>query len=441
MPAALRISPYSKAGFRSSNQNLPLSRSQSRSGLDEILAGPYDWAMAFSYDPSNAEFQIDPYPVLTRLRDEDPLHTNRNGFQVVTRYEDVVPLLRDRRCSSEFPSRRFAEAGRLGFTAQAFARAIVHREAPDHTNLRHLLAEPFSQRGVAGLRATIEELVNGLLDEAEGRDPDRIDLIGAVAVDLPYLVNYALLGVPVDDHRQFFAWIQDIERASMPMPTTEALATSNEAITCLRAYLDYVAFGINAEHNCLLAELITQAPTKGFSREVLVDNAIGLFAAGAETVTGLIGNTIHTLLEWPDELDRLRAEPLSIPAVVNEILRFESPINTSYRWTIGDIAVPSGTVKEGTFVYLSLASANRDPRAFANPEVFDPRRRKRDHVAFGSGRHLCLGARLARLQGEIVLERVLERYSEFRLGGPPERRRSVELRGFEVLPLAVSRRS
>lgn len=401
---------------------------------------PSEPPQPLAYDPTNVAFQTNPYPVLAALRDDDPLHLTPAGIQVVSRYEDVAPLLRDSRCAREFPPRLFALSSGTGPTAESIARAIISRDPPAHTRLRRLMAAPFTAPRIRLLRARAARLADDLLDQAEDGRQGRFDLITAVAARLPYMLNCEILGLPVGEHEVLRPWVKAIEHASMPFPPPDAVAASDAAVVEFRCYIEDVFAGRrSAGDDGLLAELArAERRQAGFTRDELIDNAIGLFPAGAETSTNLVGNAVLALIEAPDQLQRVRDDRSLVPAAIEETLRFESPIIAAYRWTTERIETNNGSIRARRIVVLSLAGANRDPRVFARPDRLDIDRDNVDqHLAFGAGRHLCLGAHLARMQAETVLGRLLDRYPEMEVDGRPVRTRSVELRGLDSLPLRV----
>jgi cytochrome P450 len=237
-------------------------------------------------------------------------------------------------------------------------------------------------------------------------------------------------------------WIAAIEDASMPSPPPAAVTASDRAVEALRSYLEpYFAGRRQPLPGQLLARLAAAAAGQdSLSRVDLMDNSIGLFPAGAETTTGLIGNAVSLLLDAPGRLEMARGDQAMAPDLIEEALRLESPINAAYRWVAGRVTVDSGAVQAGRVLILSLAAANRDPRAFIDPAQLDIQRRDRHpHVAFGAGRHVCLGAHLARLECEVTLRRLLHRYRTIEAAGPRIRKRSVELRCLARLPVRVVR--
>lgn len=228
----------------------------------------------------------------------------------------------------------------------------------------------------------------------------------------------------------------------MPSPPLEAMEASDRAVEALRAYMrPFFAGDRQPTPGRLLSRLVRMVgQDAGFPADELIDNAIGLFPAGAETTTGLIGNAVSQLLAAPDLLAKVRRDETLTARVVDEALRFDSPINAAYRWAVERITLGSDSTRPGRVLILSLAGANRDPRAFDDPGRFDIRRRGRyPHVAFGVGRHVCLGAHLARLQAEVTIHCLLRRYDTIEIAGPPVRKRSVELRCLAQLPVQVVR--
>lgn len=387
-----------------------------------------------TFDPTDLAFQLNPYPLLAELRRHDPLHITPVGVQMITRHADVLPLLKARASSGNLPLQTNSERGLYGPTMQAFARAIVHREPPDHTKLRQIMAEPFNASSVQSLRQAIGELTDDLLDTAlkSGRT---FDFMADVAAPLPYLVNYLILGIPPEMHSTMAAWLHDVEGASSPMPSAQAVERSDAAVKELRDYLGTLV-SAPSDSPGLLQRMFAHRHSSDFDHDDLLDNAVLLFSAGAETVSALMVNMIDLLCTWDGDRDALSEEE-GIRKFVVEALRFESPISTSYRWMSEDVEVPSGLVKANTPVYLSIASANRDPSAFHEPDVFDPFGDRTANVAFGLGRHLCLGARIAQAQGEVVLDRMLRRFRNIKVVETPERLPSMELRTFKTLNIEV----
>ncbi|MFG2103299.1 cytochrome P450 [Micromonospora echinaurantiaca] len=385
-----------------------------------------------TFDRSDPAFLHDPYPTWTRLRDADPLHLTPGGTYLVTRYEDVTALLRDRRCGRSVPPRLVRRVAGTGPTLTSFLASVLNLEGERHGRIRRLMLTPFTPRPVAGQRERVGALVDGLLDRAG----DRFDLIEAVAADLPILLVSDVLGLPHADAAELKRGIAALIDASAVFPPPEALARSDEANAF---FADYFARMVRRPAaDGLLAGMAAAWRAGRITAEELSANATLLLFAGNETTTNSIGNGVLALLSRPELLDRLRRTPELVPTVVDELLRYDSPVQTTIRWTEAPIDLPSGRLPARRFVEVSLAAANRDPRAFDRADEVVPDRQPNPHLAFGHGMHLCLGLHLARLAGELVLRRLLTRYATVELDGEPVRAASLWNRGLHRLPLRVS---
>ncbi len=383
------------------------------------------------FDRSDPRFLREPYPMWATLRDVDPLHLTSSGTYLVTRYEDVTALLRDRRCGRAIPERLVRRVAGSGDTLTSFMASVLNMEGERHGRIRRLMLTPFTPRPVAGRRQRIAALIDGMLDRAG----DRFDLIDAVAGDLPVLLVSDVLGLPYEDCGVLKRGISALIDASAVFPPPEALARSDEANAFFADYFGRLARRPGADG--LLGGMAAAWRDGGISAQELSANATLLLFAGHETTTNSIANGMLALLSHPELLATLRGSPALLPTAVDELLRFDSPVQTTIRWTQAPIELPSGRLQARRFVEVSLAAANRDPRAFdrAGEVVLD--RHPNPHVAFGHGMHLCLGLHLARLAGELVLERLLTRYDTIELDGEPVRMASLWNRGLQRLPLRV----
>ncbi len=398
--------------------------------------------MSVRYDPFDPAFRDDPYPTWTALRESEPMHRSPIGVYVLTRYADVWNLLRDHRTSREIPMELVYFAVGDGATAQSFMGNLLNTEAPDHTRLRKLLARAFTPKLVRDLRPRVTALVDDLLDGAEAAGGETVDIAEAIGAVLPILVVGDLLGVPGEDADMVRPWAGAMARTSTVLPAAEDRAASDDAVIAYRGYFEDLLSGRRTMNpDGLLAAMAGAEEAEGISHEELISNATLLYFAGFETTTNLIGNGVLALLRNPDECRRLWGDPQLVATAVDEMLRYDSPVQTTVRYTSEPVEVAGGTINARRVVELSLAAANRDPRAFEDPERFDVGRAANDHVAFGTGRHFCLGARLARLEGEVLLERMIDRYSAIEQAGDVVRKESVSLRGLESLPLRVTRRT
>jgi cytochrome P450 len=314
----------------------------------------------------------------------------------------------------------------------SFLASVLNMEGQQHSRIRRMMLYPFTPRPVAGQRERITVLVDQLLDRAG----DRFDLIDAVAGDLPILLVSDVLGLPHDDCAMLKGGISALIDASTMFPTPAALARSDDANTFFAEYFGRMAGRPDADG---LLAFMERARREGrLSHQELSANATLLLFAGNETTTNSIGNGVVALLSHPGRLAELRRTPALIPTAVDELLRYDSPVQTTIRWVQAPIDLPSGRLAARRFVEVSLAAANRDPSVFATPDELVLDRDPNPHVAFGHGMHLCLGLHLARLAGQIVLERLLTRYPSVEFDGESVRLASLWNRGLSRLPLRVS---
>ncbi|MFN2506687.1 MAG: cytochrome P450 [Acidimicrobiales bacterium] len=386
------------------------------------------------------EGRADPYPRYAALRAQAPVHRSALGFWVVTRYDDCQAVLRDHRLGKDFSG----AANALGITEEQQAEQSAFRgdhsnmlfaDPPDHTRLRGLANRAFTPRRVEALRPRVVALVDELLDGFEG---DEVDVMSALAFPLPVTVIGEMLGVPREDRAQF----QPLVRASTAVLelsiTPEALSAATAASETMEKYfLDLVAERRARPQDDLLSQLI-EAEDRGdqLTEEELVSTAILLFAAGFETTTSLIGNGLLALLRHPDQLERLRRDRTLIRPAVEELLRYDSPVQVDARAVYEDLEVLGHPMEAGAAVLTLLGAANRDPARFTDPDRLDVGRSEGAPLSFGSGIHYCLGAALARLEGQIVFERLLDRFSTMELlVDQPRHRDSLTLRGLVDLPV------
>ncbi len=390
------------------------------------------------FNPMDPEFVADPYPTYHRLRAEDPVHHHPLGFWVLTRYEDVVAALRDPRFGKE----AIAEfvAARLGTSPPAGRSSMLDRDPPDHTRLRGLVNKAFTPRVVEVLRPHIQQIVDGLLDRVEG---DRaMDLIEDFAYPLPVIVICEMLGVPVEDRERFKAWGLDIARGLdgiLLPPDSDVPQRSADARHALADYFrELIALRRVAPRADLLSALIAaeEAGDK-LSEEELLATSILLLVAGHETTVNLIGNGTLALLRHPDQLRRLRDHPALIAGAVEELLRYDGPVQRTARIPSEDVTIAGRTIAKGELVMPFIGAADRDPAQFPDPDRLDITRADNRHIAFGWGIHFCLGAPLARVEGQIAINTLVQRLPKLALAtDTPEYRQSLTLRGLTRLPVA-----
>ena len=393
----------------------------------------------FFFNPMDPEFVADPYPTYHRLRTEDPVHRSPLGFWVLTRYEDVVGVLRDHRFAKEAIAAFVAQ--KLGVEqATGVGISMLDRDPPDHTRLRSLVCKAFTPRVVEGLRPRIQQIVGELLDHAEDRHA--MDVIEDFAYPIPVIVICEMLGVPVEDHERFRGWSLDLARgldAAMLGPQSEVAQRSMTARRALAEYFrELIAERRDAPRADLLSALI-QAEEAGdkLSENELLATCILLLVAGHETTVNLLGNGILALLRHPDQLRLLRENPGMIGGAVEELLRYDGPVQRTARVPSVDAVIAGHKIEAGDMVMPFIGAADRDPAHFADPDRLDLARADNRHVAFGMGIHFCLGAPLARLEGQIGINALLHRFPKLALATDrPHYRQSLTLRGLTSLPVA-----
>jgi cytochrome P450 len=388
------------------------------------------------FNPFDPAVVADPYPYYRLMRERDPVHRNetiRTWF--LTRHADVCDLLRDERFSSDGTrSERYVapppERGRPG-------RSMLVVDPPDHTRLRNLVSKAFTPRMVERLRPRIESIAADLVDRlARG---SRADLVSEFAYPLPVIVIAEMLGVPARDRAQFQEWSAVAVRGLDPFldsATQEAVFDARDALV---AYLRGIIGERRREPRDDLITAMIAAREKGdlFSEGELVAMCNLLLVAGHETTVNLIAGGTLALLRHLDQLDRLRREPALAPTAVEEMLRYAPPVQWTGRVATVELELGGRRIAPDQSVVGILAAANRDPDVFDDPDRLDVGRDPNPHVSFGRGIHFCLGAPLARLEAQVALPMLLERFPDLRLAGEPRPRPTWNLRGLSRLPVAL----
>ncbi|MFP5377380.1 MAG: cytochrome P450 [Acidimicrobiia bacterium] len=389
------------------------------------------------------EGRADPYPRYAALRAAAPVHHSALGFWALSRYEECQQLLRHPGVGKDF-SGAVTSAGLSPEQQAAQARFRSDRsnmlttDPPDHTRLRGLVTRAFTPRTVERLRPSIVALVDDLLD---GFGDGEVDVMDALAFPLPVTVIGEMLGVPAEDRPVLRPLVRAITAVLELAVAPDALDAASAADGELAAYFSALVAERRARPGDDLLTRLIEAEDQGdqLSEHELISTAILLFAAGFETTTHLIGNGVLALLRHPDQLARLRADRSLVRPAVEELLRFDSPVQLALRTAYEDLTIGGHHVAEGSTVLALLGAANRDPARFRHPERLDVGRDEGPPMSFGGGIHFCLGAALARLEGQIVLDRLLERFATWEeAGGPPAYRDSLTLRGLVRLPVRFS---
>ena len=404
-------------------------------------------AAALNLDLVSPRFKANPYPTYARLRRDAPVVQTRlpDGREawLVSRYEDVDRVLKDARFAKD--RRRVTSPPRMPFERmlEPLTRSLqfnmLDLDPPDHTRLRGLVHKAFTPRLIERLRGRIQALADQLLDQPAQRG--ELDLVRDYALPIPAIVIADLLGVPASDRHRFHRWSSKLVSVS----AASDLLTAVPYILLFMRYVKRLVAKRRIEPREDLITALVQAEEAGdhLTADELVSMIFLLLVAGHETTVNLIATGTLALLERPHDLERLRGEPslLERGTAVEELLRFTSPVQVATeRYAVEPVQVSGTSVPYGAMVLAVLGSANHDEGRFVDPETLDLARSPNPHVAFGQGPHYCLGAPLARLEGQIAFETLLRRFSDLQLAVPVESlpwRRGVFLRGVERLPLRV----
>ncbi|MBA2944542.1 cytochrome P450 family protein [Streptomyces himalayensis] len=389
-------------------------------------------------------FVADPFPLYRQLQEEGPVRRAviAGGLEawLVTRYEDGLAALSDPRLSSDA---RDASDPRLlqqlpASQRESMMRTMLRADPPDHTRLRRLVSKAFTARRVAELRPRIQDIADRLLDAVV--PSGRADLVADFALPLPVTVISELLGVPVTDRYDFQRWTDDmiLRGAEPPDP-----AVVDAAWQKMRAYLTKLLEAKRAEPgDDLLSALITaRDEEQRLDEDELIAMAFLLLVAGYITTVNLISGGIAALLAHPDQLQMLREDPGLLPDAIEEFLRYDGPVNPGIaRFAREDVEISGVTIPRGATVLIATAIADRDPARFPDPDRLDITRQDNAHLAFGHGIHYCLGAPLARLEGQIAIGTALRRLPGLALAVPPGelRWKPSGLRGPERLPVTFT---
>ena len=408
--------------------------------LDAILASIF----------LTAEGKADPYPGYAKVREATAFHQSGFGLKVATRYDDVNAILRDNRLGR---GEQRLDPSVFGMTAEEFAARFPERsgvnesmlglDPPDHTRLRSLVAKAFTPKTVEQLKPRIQGLTDGFLEPLDGE----VDLMPSLALKLPITVIGEMLGVPAADYETLMPHIKIVIRS---LATFEAnlddFTEIYEAGNVIGDYFRELAAEKRARPGDDMFTDLVHAEEEGdkLTEGELIATVILLFVAGYETTTNLIGNGTRALLLFPDQLQRLRDDRSLVKSAIEEILRYDSPVQLTGRRVLvdGGLEVNGHRLDKGEEVITILGAANRDPRAYDDPDTFDVGRPGPAPLSFSAGIHYCLGAALARAEGQIVFDSLLDRYSAIEPAwtddAPLTYRNNLVLRGLEALPVHLT---
>jgi cytochrome P450 len=366
----------------------------------------------------------DPFPLFAAVRERGAVHpvTLADGHeaQLVVSYDEARAALNDPRFSKDMQAALALSPDVVaeGLPGPVFSRHMLNVDPPDHTRLRRLVAAAFSLRRIEALRPRVQAIVDGLLDAiADAGSEEPVDLVRSFAFPLPFTVICELLGVPEPNReslgRELTALLSPV---SSPAEHARAKAASDAVVAMLSALVDEK----RALHGDDLVTGLLEARDgdERLSQQELLSTIFQLIVAGHDTTTSLIGNSVVALLAHPDQLARLRADPSRRSAAVEELLRYDAPVpHATFRYAVEPVELAGTTIAPGTQVLISLAAANRDGERFDQPDTLDLDRPNVRHLAFGHGIHFCLGAALARMEGQLALGALLERFPRLRLAG------------------------
>ncbi|CAH2599628.1 Cytochrome P450 [Rhodovastum atsumiense] len=403
-------------------------------------ATPEDLARGFDLQSLPPAFIENPYPTYHALRNFDPVRRMPDGSLFLTRYADMVTVYRDPRLYS---SDKKVEFGRKFGVGSPLYRhhtgSLVFNDPPLHTRVRRLLTGALSQRALNDTEPDIVALVDRLLDRAGAMG--RFDLIEDFAALIPVEVIGNLLGVPPERRGPLREWSLAILGALEPVLTPERERRGTEALLAFRPFLQELITERRAAPRDpwrdVLTRLIVGEGADRLSEDELIENCTFLLNAGHETTTNLIGNALVCLLDWPDQRERLLADPELIRMGIEELLRFESSTQLGNRISTAAGQIGGVAFERGTPITLCIGAANRDPAAFEDPDRLDLGRWPNRHLAFGFGTHLCAGLSLARLEGRIAIGRFLQRFPRYRAAGPRLHGGRARFRGWLSVPVAA----
>ncbi|HLB49024.1 MAG TPA: cytochrome P450 [Anaerolineales bacterium] len=391
------------------------------------------------------EVRADPYPFYTALRSEDPVHWDEPmGFWALTRYDDVASVFNDPRFSRAqglmggFKRLPEAEQKIAEPVYRAYAQSMPYTDPPYHTRLRGLVNKAFTPRVVERMRPYIQQVVDDLLDAVETKGG--LDVIRDLAYPLPLVVIAVLLGFPIEERQQLKKWSDDsFAVLGIVRHSPELMEGAARSMAEMSNYIAALSQGrrLQPQEDLLTALVTVVDEGERLTEAELIANINVLLAAGHETTSNLIGNGVLALLRHPDQLQKLRADPALAAATVEEVMRYDNPVQIVYRSAAEDVEMGGKRIARGQLVNMILGAANRDPDHFSDPDRFDITRDQGRNVGFGLGIHFCIGAPLARLEGQIAFTTLLRRFPNLQLAADAlDWQEHPTFRGVKSLPVA-----
>lgn len=396
------------------------------------------------FNPFLREYRENPYPHYRALRQSAPVYfsPSMRGW-ILSRYADIERALQDPRLGVDrTQAKMFKSLDLFGALSPEFGAVVfttlLMQDPPNHTRLRRLVNKAFTPRVVEQQRGRVQEVVDGLLDRVEARGS--MNLVNDLAYPLPVTVIAEMLGVPTKDHAHFKEWSDTLTVLLDPLQAEGGMAPAERAFAELSSYMRGI-FAARREQPCedLISALVSvEEGGEKLTETELLSLVTLILGAGHETTTNLIGNAVMALLQHPAERRRLQDDPSLIRSAVEEFLRFDSPVQLTDRVAKEDLEIDGQRIRKGELVGLILGAANRDPEKFPDPDRLDLGRQDNDHIAFGHGVHFCLGAQLARVEAQVAIHSLLEKFPDLRGPlAPVEWKRSIVLRGPMEVALKV----
>jgi cytochrome P450 len=394
----------------------------------------------------SAEFLDDPYPTYRALREFDPIHRMPDGSYFLTRYDDCLAVYRDPQIWSSDKKLDFRPNFAESLLYEHHTTSLVFNDPPYHTRVRKLLAPAFTPRALAALQGRVETLVDHLLEAAA--EKSEIDLISDFAAAIPVALIGDMLGIPPDEREPLRGWSLAILGALEPVLSAKQFNNGVTAVAEFKDYLNTIIAGRLRTGQSDPAEILSKligasdfaaAGETGerLSELELIHNCVFLLNAGHETTTNLIGNAVDLLIRHPEVMRDLRAQPDALASAVEEFLRMESSNQLGNRRATRDIRLGGVEMKAGSYVHICIGAANRDPAQFADPDRLDIRREPNRHLAFATGIHACAGMSLARMEAQVAIGRLLQRFARIEPAGKPVRGRRARFRGFSTYPVRL----
>ncbi|MBO22605.1 MAG: cytochrome [Rhodospirillaceae bacterium] len=396
----------------------------------------------FSIFAPPADFYENPYPYYRALRESDPVHRNADGSYYLTRYEDVRRVYRTKGMTSD-KTEMFTKKYGPGPLLEQHTTSMLFSDPPYHTRIRNLLRHAFTPRALKQLEHRVIELVDDLIEKCRARG--EMDLVLDFAFPLPVEVICTMLGIDTRERKRLQEWSREILTPLEPTATPEMIADGNRAVEEFSAFLrdllaekrGNMAQGVRAGD--ILEDLIDSQDSEDdpLTEDELVQNCILLLNGGHETTTNLVGNGMKAMFDNPEQLRKLQEDPSLIGSAIEEMLRFDSPLQIGNRGIAEPFEVGGITLEPGTQILTSIGGANHDPEGFDNPEAFDITRTPNKHLAFAAGIHACIGAPLARMEGTIAISKLVAAFPDIERKGPIGRGGRARFRGLTSMPISV----